>query len=550
MKGIMNDMQTQPDEKVRITLAKDVVQNGDIKVHSQIINDLSSGIYSSPATCIKELINNSFDADANLVTIRIKPVEDIITIIDDGDGMNAVDFDNNFAWISKSNKRNQGQYSKKGRPLIGKIGIGFIAVNEICDSLEITSSKRDEDIKFTATIDFKKYNDTPTKIDGGLIKAGFELLNSDEDRNLHYTTIKLLGLKEGVKEILNDMQELSKLAAQKNKNFSKSTFRNMRSMLAQHLEKKIRTFSEDNAYVQFLINLASYVPVEYIEDGPIKGVTADKIINELIQRHKDFNFKVDVDGVYLKKPVLLGNENGIEYKYSTFSKDLIIEDKHLKFKGYFYTQNKLLFPRELNGVSIKIRNVPIASRYGYDTSFMGYPRYVNQLLSNWISGEIYVDEGLEDAMNIDRQSFRETHPEYMVLQNFLHEFLSKDFFPKFVLPIYEAGRKNRETKKDKEEKDILKRSLNISEVVVTQIKDPAKVTKNTPPISIKYDDSKKTTIEVQQSFFKSIKKNDWNYLEKVVLIFETAIKESKGDVNKMKVIFYEKISLWLKKDND
>ena len=116
-----------------ITLDLDEEQIGEIKVHSQIINDLSSGIYSSPASCIKELVNNSFDADAKNVIIRMKPIEDTITILDDGIGMNAKDFDKNFAWISKSNKRQAGDNSPSGRPLIGKIGIGFIAVNEICD---------------------------------------------------------------------------------------------------------------------------------------------------------------------------------------------------------------------------------------------------------------------------------------------------------------------------------------------------------------------------------------------------------------------------------
>src|SRR5882672_1390935 len=108
----------------KITLAIGVPQYGNIKVHSQILNDLSSGIYSSPASCIKELINNSYDADAKLVTVRIKPVQNSITIIDDGLGMNAEDFDKNFAWISKSNKRNHGELSPTlKRPLIGKIGI-------------------------------------------------------------------------------------------------------------------------------------------------------------------------------------------------------------------------------------------------------------------------------------------------------------------------------------------------------------------------------------------------------------------------------------------
>ena len=192
----------------KITLEKDKVQNGSIKVSSDIVNDLSSGIYSSPASCIKELINNSFDADATLVTIRIKPISDIITIIDNGNGMNALDFDQNFAWISKSNKRNQGSFSKTKRPLIGKIGIGFIAVNEICDELEIISTKKDESFKLTSTINFKKFRTEDVETDEGIIKGGYELINSDEDTDEHYTIIRLIGLKKTVKNILNDNSEV------------------------------------------------------------------------------------------------------------------------------------------------------------------------------------------------------------------------------------------------------------------------------------------------------------------------------------------------------
>ena len=88
-----------------ITLEKDVDQKGEIKVAAQIIQDLSSGVYSTPAIALKELINNSYDADAVKVTVRMLPDLDTMLIEDDGEGMNAKDFDNNFAWISKSNKR-------------------------------------------------------------------------------------------------------------------------------------------------------------------------------------------------------------------------------------------------------------------------------------------------------------------------------------------------------------------------------------------------------------------------------------------------------------
>lgn len=418
----------------KITLEKDNVQNGSIKVSSDIVNDLSSGIYSSPASCIKELINNSFDADATLVTIRIKPISDIITIIDNGNGMNALEFDQNFAWISKSNKRNRGLFSIAERPLIGKIGIGFIAVNEICDKLEIISTKKGEPLKLTSTIDFKKFRTEDVETDEGIIKGGYELINSDEDTDEHYTIIRLISLTKTVKDILNDRQYYSGIAESKNKDFSKNHFKSMKNILEHHYKKNLNTFSEDNAYVQFIIDLASYIPVEYIDGGPIEGIN-DNIIQEIKSFHEKLNFKVDLDGIFLKKPIYFPKRDDVKFRFKSFEKELNIDDEILKFKGYFYTQNKLLIPRELNGISIKIKNIPIAERFGFDTSFMDYPIYTEQIFRNWISGEIYVLEGLEDAMNIDRKSFRKTHPHYIELQNFMHKFLKEEIFKNLVYPI-------------------------------------------------------------------------------------------------------------------
>jgi hypothetical protein len=43
--------------------------------------------------------------------------------------------------ISESHKRDDADVTMLGRPKIGKIGIGFIAANEICDVMEIISTK-------------------------------------------------------------------------------------------------------------------------------------------------------------------------------------------------------------------------------------------------------------------------------------------------------------------------------------------------------------------------------------------------------------------------
>jgi hypothetical protein len=545
---------TKSTNEINLELNKP--QKGNIKVHTQIINDLSSGIYSSPASCIKELVNNSYDADAKSVIIRVKPVNDSITIIDDGKGMNAVDFDSKFAWISHSTKRKDSQLSEKlNRPLIGKIGIGFIAVNEICEELEITSSKEGEEIKFTAHINFKEYFEEEASLEDddsekGIIKGEYNLINEEEDKEEHYTIIKLVGLKESVKDILNGKQYLDTLLKEKNKNYENNLFGSMKELMQFHSRKKLKSFSEDNAYVQFIIDLASYIPVEYIDGAPIESYE-DSVINEIIAEHKELKFQVDLDGIYLKKPIYFEDEDGV---FDCISFNEIVNVKNggeIHLKGYFYINYGIIFPRELNGVSLRIRNIPIAEQFGFDESFMKYPSYTNQLFRNWVSGEIYILKGLEDAMNIDRKSFRITHPHYLALQNFLHKYLSEIVFKK-TLKLYEGAKAGRDSTKKEEKKKEDRKILSTNKIEFkskpkerkakgdiildkTRIESPIKILKNT---------KNNTVVEVNQSIAKKFKKKDWEYLESVFLIFESSLSESKGDVEKLRDLFYKKINIW------
>src|SRR4051812_203861 len=78
---------------------------GEIRVASRIVDYLSSGLYNSPAACLKELVNNSYDADASQVDIFVKPDADRIIIADDGVGMSREEFKQHFDRVSESHKR-------------------------------------------------------------------------------------------------------------------------------------------------------------------------------------------------------------------------------------------------------------------------------------------------------------------------------------------------------------------------------------------------------------------------------------------------------------
>src|SRR5687768_11610839 len=79
--------------------------SGEIVVASRIVDALSSGLYESPAACLKELVNNAYDADAAQVGIYVKPDADEIIVEDDGAGMTQAEFVRHFSRISESHKR-------------------------------------------------------------------------------------------------------------------------------------------------------------------------------------------------------------------------------------------------------------------------------------------------------------------------------------------------------------------------------------------------------------------------------------------------------------
>jgi Histidine kinase-, DNA gyrase B-, and HSP90-like ATPase len=139
-----------------VTASKtDTSFEGEIVVASQIVDSLSSGLYESPAACLKELVNNAYDADARNVGIYVKPDADEVVIEDDGTGMSQAEFIKHFSRVSESHKRDDSDKTPvMKRPKVGKIGIGFIAANELCDVMEIASTKKGSTELLKVAIDF------------------------------------------------------------------------------------------------------------------------------------------------------------------------------------------------------------------------------------------------------------------------------------------------------------------------------------------------------------------------------------------------------------
>lgn len=510
-----------------------VPQRGTMKVGSQILKQLSEGIYTSPAGSLKELIDNSYDSDAEEVTITI--AEDEVKIRDNGSGMDWQDFDREFTFISYSAKRLERDKSKiYNRPIIGFIGIGFLAVSELCDILEIKSCKKNSDLFFKASIDFSRYRKLDVAQKEFYEISEYELTNcKKEEENIaldeSFTEIKLKNLRQGFKKIVSD----------------KEPFIGCRVSIEnvwEHVYDRGIGITGLGEYWQMLLSLALICPVAYSKDGPVRAFS-DKTVSEIKSMLKSFNFRVVINGIELVKPIVFPNSSSItlskEYHIHPIRESTKTSEGKLSFKGYIYSQHRIIDPKEYMGILIRIKNVAIG---GYDRTLLDYPSGRYQLLRNWISGEIYVEEGLEAAMNVNRSSFKVTHPDYIALKSWLHRFLNDEIFPYLQAKYYFEGRESRLTEKEAENMAIFDRI--VKSEMGGNFKFKYAALSNEEPVLIKKDE-KTVVVNTEYPVFRRTPAKFENILQRLLVLFKIALEKSNGDTQKLDMIFKEEIEKWI-----
>lgn len=361
---------------------------------------------------MKELINNSYDADASKVRVFVKPDADQIIIEDDGVGLSKDEFLAHFSRISESHKRDASQLSPSGRrPQIGKIGIGFIAANEICDTMEIYSSKKGTTRVLHVIVNFAEMRRDPAlrrTATGDIAKADFEgeELPNESKLDESFTQVFLTNVRDLAQPILVGARKAARGRVGGRSLYGlKPT--SIRRILA---DPTLDSWSDLDFYSETMLRVGLNVPVTYLSDWvPSRLHPKTKEFEDGIEH---LRFSVEYDGTQLHKPIVLDPHGG-RCLVRTFD----LKGDRLNARGYFYAQHGVIKPNNLNGLLIRIRQAAVGE---YDRSFMGYPTSQGTLFQRWISSEIWASDELEDAMNIDRRTFRITHPTYVELQNAIH----------------------------------------------------------------------------------------------------------------------------------
>ena len=141
-------------------------------------------------------------------------------------------------------------------------------------------------------------------------------------------------------------------------------------------------------------------------------------------------FSVTLDGVELRRPIRLSRKlrksSRVRVPVVLAAKqtnpfvegNLVRAGGRLAFEAYLYWNSKIV-PKETAGVLIRIRG---ASGTLFDSTFLNY-QVSEQTRLRQITAEVFVHEGLDGAVNIDRESFNYSHPHFLFIQKWLHRAL-------------------------------------------------------------------------------------------------------------------------------
>ena len=121
-----------------------------------VLDHLGINLYSNMAAVMTEAVANAWDADAKEVTIVIDPDQKWIEIRDDGIGMSIEDMNNKYLRVGyrrRDEDSENGRKTKKGRPVMGRKGLGKLSLFSIAETIEVQSAKDGKSHGLRMTVD-------------------------------------------------------------------------------------------------------------------------------------------------------------------------------------------------------------------------------------------------------------------------------------------------------------------------------------------------------------------------------------------------------------
>jgi len=417
----------------------------DINVALKVIRHISAGIYRTPGGALKELVSNAFDANATEVEIDSGyPRFTRLRIMDNGIGMDKRIVDRSFEYIGASIKVTEPETyeGRIPRPIIGQFGIGMLATAHVTTDVHIKTYPRDQDYGLEIVLNLKPYFEYESQIKTleefvfGTVRYR-EIPRGKEDRG---TLVELVNISPG--------SNFHKAISKKARNYvpwpargerEKKPGEAMQTFVRRMDEAGVSSIENLSGRERLLWELGVICPVEYLKDGPVAKEYLDpkteKILDYIKERQEQLRFHVYFDGVQVRKPILLPTrklrttaidqvDQGQLADIRTFPIEVerkLADGSSVKAVGYLFFQPYRIFPEELRGLYPRVRFVGVGR---YDNTLFKAIRGEQPLLRVQLSGEIFILEGLDDALNLDRSGFIELDEGFQALRHSLVDIVA------------------------------------------------------------------------------------------------------------------------------
>jgi len=350
-----------------------------ITVDKRIITILSGSTYNNFPKALKEIITNSYDADASEVKILIDDKNETITIEDNGIGMSEDDFDFYLRIAGKS--RTSKEYTMAGRKRIGQFGVGFLSVFPFCRTYNIESKKKGTSEIIFASIPNHKFVEENQKITTEIeeipIQGGKK--NDNSQLNKQYTRINLVGFTRLAKDFFKHAYLVSK---RRETILNYPPLKRLEWELCEDLPIDFDSHIELSEKFSYKSTLPFHVYLDSNEKFLLRNVHAKNIL----ETHKG--------------------------EYETIG--------NIKFKYFIATDYKPVKPVEARQLKLRNFNVGVGNRTAFGIGLEGrtYARLAH------ITGEVHFIDGMNELINVARDNFNFS-PDYEELQHFFRGKLRK-----------------------------------------------------------------------------------------------------------------------------
>lgn len=347
-----------------------------IRVERRIVNVLSRSLYSDFPRAIREMVSNSYDADATVVRISVDLRNKEVTVEDNGNGMSSEQFDR-YLRIAGNPVEGINISPKFQRQRIGRFGVGFLASFPFCERLEVISKREGSDVGFTAIIPaerFVKGTDAEEEVSDIPVNGYNEPALGQKHE--HYTKIRIIGLNLLVDEY----------------------FRKGPS------QRKRMTIESWNGMERLQWEICETLPLDFLNKNTPLGQFLGDTPSDM---------EIFLNG----RPLF---RNDLEGQLVDSTQKTRIKSGNLEFRYVITTNWRIIQPVEARGLKIRIRNVGIGSRTYLDVE--KEVRTFSRL--TWLSGEVHVLSGLDESLALSRDTFIWS-PDYQAFKNFFHKVLTR-----------------------------------------------------------------------------------------------------------------------------